>query len=423
MRKVTKILFHILLDYNLFKFFFSFIIFIYLVIENFNKINFFKKNLLILNNKRFNFNLKEIKSLKNFNLICISVKWQYRILGKLIYNVKQNTYFDNLEQNILLRKKLRFLIRDLFFISHKLFRFKAVIGTSVHYKSDLDIGEYFSSIKVPYIIFHKEGFFVTKDQQEFVYNIYKKYKQLNADLVFVNNNIVKKILKKTCCRNVNVKSYGSMVYNRLNKKNKFNNLNKDIVFFSFHHRAGLFKKKLYLLFGKKGWINLFHKSHKVFIESAIANPNKNYIIKIKWKNIWFDRILKIKNSITKKDIPNLKIVWDENVLNLIERSNKIITFNSSATLESLIKKKITICLNFAETENQMFKNQVIHKKFKNLVHLAKSELKLKNLIEDKNLSSKSNNKKLINKNFRKYLSSGIDKEISKKINKELAKYI
>ena len=87
------------------------------------------------------------------------------------------------------------------------------------------------------------------------------------------------------------------------------------------------------------------------------------------------------------------------------------------------KKKITICLNFAETENQKFKKQVIHKKFKNLVHLAKSELKLKNLIEYKNLSLKSNNKKLINKNFRKYLSSGIDKEISKKINKELAKYI
>ena len=67
--------------------------------------------------------------------------------------------------------------------------------------------------------------------------------------------------------------------------------------------------------------------------------------------------------------------------------------------------------------------QVIHKKFKYLVHLVKSELKLKNLIEYKNLSLKSNNKKLINKNFRKYLSSGIDKEISKKINKELAKYI
>ena len=133
--------------------------------------------------------------------------------------------------------------------------------------------------------------------------------------------------------------------------------------------------------------------------------------------------MKIKNSITKKDIPNLKIVWNEDVLNLIERSNRIITFNSSAILESLIKKKITICLNFAETENQKFKKQVIHKKFKNLVHLAKSELKLKNLIEYKNLSLKSNNKKLINKNFRKYLSSGIDKEISKKINKELAKYI
>ena len=91
-----------------------------------------------------------------------------------------------------------------------------------------------------------------------------------------------------------------------------------MFFFSFHHRAGLFKKKIILIVWKKGWINLFYKSHKVFIESAIANPDKNYIIKIKWKNNWFDQILKIKNSITKKDIPNLKIVWNEDVLNLIE---------------------------------------------------------------------------------------------------------
>ena len=421
MRKNVKFFFHFLMDFNFFKRLFSLILLLKLILFNFKKINFSKKNILVLNNTRFNFDLNDLNIFKKYNLILIPINWQYRVIAKWIYKVPQITFFENKKKNILVRKKLRKYIQQILHYPQKFFDFKSVLGTSVHYKSDLDLGEYFSSIGVPYIIFHKEGFFVTKTQQKFVKNIYSKFKQLEADLIFTNNEITKKILVKTCCKKIKIKSYGNMIYNKIPKPKK--NSKKTITFFSFHYRAGLFKKKVFEMFGKKGWINLFNESHKTFIETAISDPKNNYIIKLKWGGEWEDKIMGIKKEITKNDIPNLKIVSQANSFDLINKSNRIVAFNSSAILESLILRKDVICLDFEETSKKKYFSQVIHNQFKKYIHVAKSKKKLEELLLKKKLKLKSSFNSQIRYDTKNYLSTFTGKIVSKKTNRELKKFL
>ena len=421
MRKNIKFFFHFLLNFDFFKKLFSLILLIKLISFNLKKINFSKKNILVLNNTRFNFYLKDLSIFKRYNLIFIPNNWQFRIIAKWIYKVPQKTYFENKKKNIYIRKELRKYIHKVFYYPQKFFDFRSVLGASVHYKSDLDLGEYFSSIGVPYIIFHKEGFFVTKSQQKSVENIYSKFKHLEADIVFTNNEITKKILAKTCCKKIKIKSYGNMIYNKI--PNQKRNSKKTITFFSFHYRAGLFKKKVFEMFGKKGWINLFYEAHKTFIETAISDPKNNYIIKLKWGGEWENKIMRIKKEITKNYIPNLNIVSQANSFDLINRSNRIVAFNSSAILEALILKKSVICLDFKETSKKKYFSQVIHHQFKKYIHVAKSKKKLEELLLKKKLILKSNFNSQIRRDVKNYLSTFIGKIVSKKITQELKKFL
>ena len=177
------------------------------------------------------------------------------------------------------------------------------------------------------------------------------------------------------------------------------------------------------MFGKKGWINLFNESHKTFIETAISDPKNNYIIKLKWGGEWEDKIMGIKKEITKNDIPNLKIVSQANSFDLINKSNRIVAFNSSAILESLILRKDVICLDFEETSKKKYFSQVIHNQFKKYIHVAKSKKKLEELLLKKKLKLKSSFNSQIRYDTKNYLSTFIGKIVSKKTNRELKKFL
>jgi hypothetical protein len=89
--------------------------------------------------------------------------------------------------------------------------------------------------------------------------------------------------------------------------------------------------------GSKGYVRLFQDAHCAWAELAVQNPHVNFVIKLKWYEVWKEQIRKAlaARGLELDRIPNLRIVAvEETAQSLIARSIVVAAFNSTTLLEA-----------------------------------------------------------------------------------------
>ena len=157
---------------------------------------------------------------------------------------------------------------------------------------------------------------------------------------------------------------------------------------------------------------MFLNTYKIFIKLAEKNKDINFYIKPKRLDLVTNkRYRKIIEDFVKrvtgkniKEIKNLKIT-DENSLNLIEKSNNIICFNSTIVLESVALGFAPIVPIFDEPKTK-YKKDIFYNEDKDIVYFVDTHNKyIKSIdLSLKNKLKLIKNKKKINSFFIKYLN-------------------
>ena len=157
---------------------------------------------------------------------------------------------------------------------------------------------------------------------------------------------------------------------------------KQAVLFSFPHRAdgslpdqqivdqsGPFPTNPYL-----GWVRLFESTHTAFARAAIALPNAQFIIKLKWEEGWADRVQQAlsSNGLSLADIPNLTIDFSSDPHDLIIGSQVICGFNSTTVLEAGVFDKTVIIPIFDEAVRPDYEKAVKYRDVHHLFDVVKS---------------------------------------------------
>ncbi len=114
-----------------------------------------------------------------------------------------------------------------------------------------------------------------------------------------------------------------------------------------------------------GFEELFNKSHAAFAELAIQNSETKFVIKLKYKSSWYEKIdMAIKKYCQKKmeDIPNLILTSEVDAVDLIKKSILIYGINSTTMLESRIFGRPVIVPVFEEASG-IHKDKVYYQEY------------------------------------------------------------
>ncbi len=395
--------------------------------KNNYKIFFLKKKVILaLQDIRFKNDLEILEKHSNYIFYRLPYSFERRLFNPIIIKKKLKNYYKAFElndnkKNLKIKNEVIFKYKKCFNFFFKLIGAKSLVSAAVHYKYDVLIGEIAKECNIKYIIFHKENFSPLKHQQENKIKFYSNFFRSKADLIITHNEITKKIFSDNLILKNKVSSIGALRfynYNKLISKNFTKKIKKKVTFFSFTHRSGLYEKSIGVdfFFSDKGWINLFKNVHKSIYELAIENPEIEFVIKTKWEFEWHEQILKDIGH--PKNLPNNLIISSNlGVLDLIRSSNTIVAFNSTVILESAIFGHKVICPNFNEVSK--YNKFVMHNLFKKKIILAGTKNEFKKKIINR-LKQRQNNKPLMKKEFKKYISplkNNIVKMYLKKIDK------
>lgn len=273
-------------------------------------------------------------------------------------------------------------------------KFSCVMTVNHMYDQNKPIAEGCRLAGVPFIDLHKE---CMKDI--YTAGLYKdkcRSQGINIDFlgnkICVYNKLMKEIfteLKVAAPDNIAVT--GALRIDRFLRKIKdysLKNGKKTVVLFSFRHiPTGANPKDYVSQFspdGSKGYVRLFEEVHCAFAESALANPDVDFIIKLKWCGIWPDYIKKAmsKNGYQLEKINNLRVIAneEENAQDLILKSIGVVGLNSTTLLEARLAGKPAILPYFAEI-SEKYPDTVIFRDVFPEFHIAKSKEELKSLLQ------------------------------------------
>ena len=248
-------------------------------------------------------------------------------------------------------------------------RFDSIVSPSLFYLQDRAFEKGVSMLNKKFISLHKEN---TIDPVYFdsLFEIIDKLliKFEPNSLIVVYNKVVKKLLANT--KKISSEKIFVLGCPRLDSLIRLNNTNPDkITLCSFRYNFGNFlinrdvshpletndpKLKLY-----------FNNVHSTFIDLASKFKEKEFIIKIKYEQIWKKLIedLKIQKekSIGHK-IDNLKIISTEyNMSELLKMSRLVVGINSLSLIEVRVLGIPCIIPNFKEISH--YKNALLFKKY------------------------------------------------------------
>ncbi len=400
---------------SFFSFIYAYLIFYFLCNKKITKKN--KLNLLILNKHRF---LGEIESLNkrfNFNYIIISHLGHSLIsepFVKLIRSKKKNNkwyeIYDKKYYKDYLKLHADFLSQFLKYFK-QISKINTIITPSIWYSQDKAWEIAAKQSKIKYISLHREN---TKDKsKEGLNNISKSYKYFCpfyfGDYIFVFNKIEKKILLKS---NI-IKSEKHIIVvgcSRIDElyEKKINTKNKNyITLFSFFENALGYNQKGNKFImggftgsGKFSTKKYFNKVHQIFFEAAIQNKKQKYIIKLKFNNIWKNKILEIKKKVEKKyqiKIDNVEIIGEQALSkDILSKSKVVIGINSLSLIEARIMGIPVIVPVFEEFKKHMKKNVYFSEHFNYELKKVENEKLFQNLINSYS-AKKFKKKKILNK--------------------------
>jgi hypothetical protein len=249
----------------------------------------------------------------------------------------------------------------------KLMKVDCVVGTALWYKHDVPWGAAAEAAGTPYVVFHKESFKATEEQQLTTLARANLVGCFRGTHLVVHNTTIRDLLQRGgfvpdtkvsalgCLRMDHLVDCANGVAPRPPERDH-------ATLFSFSHGIGLddmqvpqWPQNPYI-----GWVRLFEQVHAGFARFALANPDLRCVIKTKWGGNWFIYIEKalLANGLVLADIPNLRLTEDDNPHDLMMRSKVVAGFNSTTLLEAGILGLPIIVPHFAEAVDSRYSARV-----------------------------------------------------------------
>lgn len=349
--------------------------------------------LLAINPNRFVGDLEILAESGNYRVFKMPFDWQGRML-RLIWSddMDFDSYFNPEGNDELtkarekVREYLKMLIKPLF----RKMRIDGVISAALNYKQDLDWGIAADELGYPYIVLHKECLVGSVTIRKNEFKKFNEMEKFRGSHIIVHNENMKKILVDSgFAPSEKVSSLGCLrmddfVEKALDIKNRKMPERKMVVLFSFHYCAGV--SGVHSYFGRDfGLIKFFEKIHAKFAETAIANPDVDFIIKTKWDEEWYDEVDYVleKNGMKRKDISNLEVTAHKNPNELILDSTVVCTYASTTILEAGIAAKPVIIPFFEEAAVEEHQDNVTLFEHYDVFDIAKTPEEMREMIENK----------------------------------------
>ena len=387
-------------------------------------------NLLILDPIRFGENLDNLVSLNQLNIFSFGITWQDKLT--FLSECSFKNIFMNNEQITPSKNGLKYLERLLLKILEKR-KIKCVMSCGAYYERNKNWEKILNTSKIPMFCLHKESVGLSKNINFITNkNHYKRLRKFNGNLLFVANHHMKDLLSqinyfpKDKIKVVGLPKIDNL-YNlkKINsKKNNYKSNNK-IVLFSFYHTYLLeeitFDKGRWSEDGEFGFFNLFDSVHATVANFAKNNKQSEVIIKLKWKeSFWENKVLEAlkKYGLDINRIPNLTIDYMLDAHNLITSCDTIIGFNSTTLTESLFLNKKTIipCYYEAQTKYSDYVLWSDNEAFTRV--FSENELYEKLFNKDKFIPKKGNIKKTLEEAF-----GYVDGNNTKRLSEQIINYI
>ena len=246
------------------------------------------------------------------------------------------------------------------------------IGAAVHYKQDYDWGKCSQLLNIPYVVLHRENAVSNSYQAKFLTDRFLNFcglsrvprysAQQHNEKNFVETKYIEsqhifvvgpprmdRYLKKIAAGLPKPKKT-EFVYFRLAPELAFLNLPPPQA-----------KRSKHLT--EKYFTELSYQTHNTIINYAKTHPNVEVVIKPKWGGRWLKQIDEIlsKHDIDKGNLSNLTVDYKVDAQELISSSDVVIGFASTTLLEAAVVGKWVIVPNFAEANQDKFKNKIAFK--------------------------------------------------------------
>ena len=345
-----------------------------------------KKTILALTPDRFVYDLNILAASDHFSVSRMPLYWQYAVMD--LVEGKQY-HLEN-------PKRCQLIVNFLLALK-RVHNIDCVISACLWYRQDIPWAEASTKAGIPFILLHKESLKTEKRQLEQTKIRSKQYGPFKGTHVVVHNERFRDALIDSKYVNTSqITSLGAMRMDSLARKlttKQNQSSQKRAVLFSFPHRAdgvlsdeemtgqsGPFPDNPYL-----GWVRLFESTHSAFARAALAMPDAEFIIKLKWKEGWAERVelALASNGLVLSKIPNLTIDISTNSHDLILDSRVVCGFNSTTVLESGIFNKTVIIPRFDEAVRPGYVDVVKYPEAYHLFDVAESPEAFTDLIVER----------------------------------------
>ena len=321
-----------------------------------------KKRILLISKERFNDDLKIINLSPEIEFVYFEKKdlsiLTEPYLTDLRPKMKSTFWIDYKNEkffNDYLENHSLFMFFFLQYLDN-LINFDAIATTSLWYFPDKAIEKASFKLNKKFFILHKENSY---DERDFgrVLKIYSQQIIKFEDNCYVSiyNELMRKLIVETKSINpLNVICNGCPRTDQLVNLSKLNvykeiNQNKSIIFASFPYNLGAYimdeqqnlkREKNQFETNDGEIIDFFNEVHLEFIDIAAKNKNYNFIIKLKYENLWKHLIVKLIDQKEKElgfKISNLIIISTEtSMAKLLPESRLLIGLNSLTLVEAKI---------------------------------------------------------------------------------------
>ena len=409
--KLIRCIYYVFLSY-FFKFFFPNII---------KSISNKKNNVLLLTPFRRDINFD--KGIKNSGLGLLFLKTEFTQKMHGIFFLERGKYNFYDYVNKIKKQKMRVYLYGIF-INNLMkylinnYNVEIICNFAIHYKSEMFYDRYATKNRIKFITLHRECLFQTDAVKKFIFNKLKKVKYEGTKLI-VHNETAKKIFSSSgFCKKKNIDVVGPLKVDYLKEKSlEYKKIDKSVLIYMFGNSVGISTKKSFgSEWSKKndiGWNKMIDNLFSNIFENAKKFKKTKFIFKARYKSAEF---INFYNQFLKKyNLKNTKLIFEDSDFTYRKKASIIISYGSTAIIESMIFDKSILVPFFNEVHEKKFKEyipfkEIINTKIScNSVEQFNDKLRSNIMYNRKYCLSKKQNKYLIEKYLGPIQGSNVDK--------------
>ncbi|MCP4914371.1 MAG: hypothetical protein GY909_14755 [Oligoflexia bacterium] len=343
--------------------------------------------ILVFNKVRYMSELSSLSKTKKVTFIEMP-DWLQAQIHSLCVDIRfdRSTFFLNRDEEVKKQRNRLYNYLKLYIpLLKKIIGFDLILTCSFYYIQDQEWDRASEDSKVPFAALYKENL-KYEVRKEFSVKLYQeRNNKFYGRKLIVFDFLSKEVLAKAkVCDENKIEVCGMMRFDdifdlqeSLPDPKDFSN----VVLFSFRHAIGgtlTVDDSFHGGFSIKndsGVCNLFHDVHNTYSKVAQNFPKLNYKIKLKWKDIWKDRVEASLDS----PKSNIEVVIKSDAQEMIRNSRGVIGINSTTLLEALFLKRPVI-LPFFHEASEKYPHEIYFKDFFDTFYLANSNEEYQKLL-------------------------------------------